>query len=351
MRALIVVVAFVTCAVTFARADQLERTPEDSSCEVMPMDVMQNFLFSLSPERQASMAAQRAAEREALPKAVYYPHTDLFPDKDVYLVVYLDFERGLGVYCELKDCSEAEPPPRGLRFGLVKNSDFEKWKCSDSIPSEGLAKGHSCGKAKFHDCSSCGTLVVSNYSGVSIDAELESDPPGIFQSGGGTEAENYYCNGKPRSCRDPDRRWSWGAADSCESVAPEGGRCYETIAFCPEQSGVTRGHLKVTIRSPARVDGRSKSLWENTRTQVFDLVGTASYPPALEAAERVRKRHADELMKIPNVDRVDLQQAGRDILIDVQTKGDIDKVRKAMPPSLEGYKVEVTQFIYDVQED
>jgi hypothetical protein len=84
---------------------------------------------------------------------------------------------------------------------------------------------------------------------------------------------------------------------------------------------------------------------------VFDLVGTASYPPALEAAERVRKRHADELMKIPNVDRVDLQQAGRDILIDVQTKGDIDKVRKAVPPSLEGYKVEVTQFIYDVQED
>jgi hypothetical protein len=49
-------------------------------------------------------------------------------------------------------------------------------------------------------------------------------------------------------------------------------------------------------------------------------------------------------MKIPNVDRVDLQQAGRDIFIDVQTKGDIDKVRKAVPPSLEGYKVEVTRL-------
>ena len=55
-------------------------------------------------------------------------------------------------------------------------------------------------------------------------------------------------------------------------------------------------------------------------------------------------------MKIPNVDRVDLQQAGRDILIDVQTKGDTDKVRKAVPPSLEGYKVEVTPFIYSAEQ-
>jgi hypothetical protein len=333
MKALIIVVAFVTCAAAFARANQLKQMPEYSSCEVMPMDVIENLL------------------RFSRPNAVN-PHTDLFPDKDVYMVVYLDFERGLGVYCELKDCSDAEPPPRGLRFGLLNNSDFKKWKCSDTIPSERPAKGHSCGNAKFHDCSSCGTLVVSNYSDVSIDVKLESDGPGFQQSGDGLEGEeNYYCNGKRHSCHDPNWRFGWRARTRCESLGPRGGRCYETIAFCPEQSGVTRGHLKVTIRSPVRVDGRSKSLWENTRTQVFDLVGAASYPPALEAAERVRKRHADELMKIPNVDRVDLQQAGRDILIDVQTKGDIHKVRKAVPPSLEGYKVEVTQFIYDAQVD
>jgi hypothetical protein len=333
MKALIIIVAFVTCAAAFARADQLKQTPEDSSCEVMPMDVIDNYLF---------FSRTNAGN----------PHTDLFPDKDAYLVVYLDFLRGLGVYCELKDCSDAEPPPRGLRFGLLNDSDFKKWKCSDTIPSKGLAKGHSCGNAKFHDCSSCGTLVVSNYTGVSIDVELESDGPGFQQSGDGLEAEeNYYCNGKPSSCRDPNWRFGWRARTRCKSLGPEGDRCYEEIAFCPEQSGVARGHLKVTSHSPARVDGRSESLWENTQTQVFDLVGTASYPPALEAAERVRKRHADELKKIPNVDRVDLQQAGREILIDVQTKGEIDKVRKAVPPSLEGYKVEVTQFRYDVQED
>ena len=229
MKALIVVVAFVICAAGFARADQLKQTPEDRSCEVMPMDVIDNYLFF----------------------SRINPNSDPFPGKDSYMVVYLDFLRGLGVYCEMKDCSDAEPPPGGVRFGVLNDSDFEKWKCSDTIPSKGLAKEHSCGNAKFHDCSSCGTLVVSNYSGVSIDAELESDPPGIFQSGGGTEAENYYCNGKPRSCRDPDWRWSWGAAGSCESMAPEGGRCYQTIAFCPEQSGVTRGHLKVTISQPS----------------------------------------------------------------------------------------------------
>jgi hypothetical protein len=350
MKALIIVVAFVTCAAAFARADQLKQTPEDSSCEVMPMDVIENFLFSSSPEAQASMAAQRAAEREALSLPPVNPQTDPAA-KDSYMVVYLDLLRGLGVYCELKDCSDAEPPPRGLRFGLLNDSDFEKWKCSDTIPSKGLAKGHSCGNAKFHDCSSCGTLVVSNYSGVSIDVELESDGPGFQQLADGLEGHNYSCNGKPRPCRDPGWRFDWGAGTPCESLGPAGDRCYEEIAFCPEQSGVTRGHLKVTSHSPARVDGRSESLWENTQTQVFDLVGTASYPPALEAAERVRKRHADELKKIPNVDRVDLQQAGREILIDVQTKGEIDKVRKAVPPSLEGYKVEVTQFRYDVQED
>ena len=354
MKALIIVVAFVTCAVTFARADQLKQTPEDSSCEVMPMDVIDNFVFSFSPEGQASMAAygaQRAAEREDLGLPAVNPNTDPFPGKDSYMVVYLDFLRGLGVYCEMKDCSDAEPPPGGVRFGVLNDSDFEKWKCSDTIPSKGLAKGHSCGNAKFHDCSSCGTLVVSNPTGVSIDVELESDGPGFQQLADGLEGHNYDCNGKPRSCRDPGWRYDWGAVTPCDSLGPEGGRCYEEIGFCPEQSGVTRGHLKVTIHSPARVNGRSKSPWGNTRTQVFDLAGTASYPPALEAADRVRRRHADELMKIPNVDRVDLQQAGRHILIDVQTKGDIDKVRKAVPPSLEGYKVEVTQFIYDAQAD
>ena len=331
MKALIIVVAFVICAFTFARADQLEQTVENPACEVMPMDVIDNFLFL------------------SRPNAVNPQKTDRLPDKDSYVVVYLDFLRGLGVYCELMDCSDAEPPPRGVRFGVVNNSDFKKWKCSDTIPSKGLAKGHSCGNAKFHECSSCGTLVVSNSTGVSIDVELESDGPGFQQSGDELESEESYdCNGKPRSCRDPNWRFGWRARTRCESLGP-GDRCYEEIAFCPEQSGVARGHLKVTSHSPARVDGRSESLWENTRTQVFDLVGTASYPPALEAAERVRKRHADELMKIPNVDRVDLQQTGLAILIDVQTKGDIDKVRNAVPPSLEGYKVEVTQFIYDAE--
>src|SRR5258708_602244 len=172
MKALIIVVAFVTWAVTFARADQLKQTSEDSSCEVMPMDVIENFLFALSPEGQASMAAQSAAEREELGLPNPNPHPGRFPDNDAYLVVYLDLLRGLGVYCEMKDCSDAEPPPGSVRFGVLNNSDFKKWKCSDTIPSKGLAKEHSCGNAKFQDCSSCGTLVVSNSTSVSIDIEL-----------------------------------------------------------------------------------------------------------------------------------------------------------------------------------
>lgn len=45
MKALIIVVAVVICTAAFAGADQLDRTLEDPACELMPMDVIDDYLF------------------------------------------------------------------------------------------------------------------------------------------------------------------------------------------------------------------------------------------------------------------------------------------------------------------
>lgn len=61
----------------------------------------------------------------------------------------------------------------------------------------------------------------------------------------------------------------------------------------------------------------------------------------------MRRRHLDELMKIPHVDKVDLDPRDHDIFINVEVEEDasLDKVRRVLPPKIEGYEVEVTRYI------
>jgi hypothetical protein len=67
----------------------------------------------------------------------------------------------------------------------------------------------------------------------------------------------------------------------------------------------------------------------------------------LQAADEARRRHLDELMKIPHVAKVDLDPKGHDIFINLEVEQDasLDKVRRAAPPKIEGYDVEVTTYI------
>ncbi|MGH7841040.1 MAG: hypothetical protein ACREQT_05895, partial [Candidatus Binataceae bacterium] len=71
-------------------------------------------------------------------------------------------------------------------------------------------------------------------------------------------------------------------------------------------------------------------------------------------AEDVRKRHLAELMAIPKVHRISLDQSDDQILIDVEveqnadgskTPDDIEEVRRQVPPTIEGYEVEVTEYV------
>ena len=90
------------------------------------------------------------------------------------------------------------------------------------------------------------------------------------------------------------------------------------------------------------------------QTATFKLIGDAIYSPELRAADEARRRHLDELMKIPHVAKVDLDPKDRDIFINVEveqaptggdaTKVRIDEVRRAVPPKIEGYDVEVTEY-------
>jgi hypothetical protein len=102
-------------------------------------------------------------------------------------------------------------------------------------------------------------------------------------------------------------------------------------------SGTIRGQAKVIATAYGRPP----------QTTTFDLIGEAIYSPELQAADEVRRRHLEELMKIPHVAKVDLDPRDHDIFINVEVEEDasLDKVRSVLPPKIEGYEVEVTRYI------
>ncbi|MGO9454352.1 MAG: hypothetical protein ACLQDV_25385 [Candidatus Binataceae bacterium] len=215
-----------------------------------------------------------------------------------------------------------------VQIGLAANDDeFDAWLCGGSMPPQ---KSQSqCGTAKFKECASCETIVISNGSDHSIHPDIEVSGPGFSQPGGGALGV---------LCAKPGPNQKGRTSNSCYSLAP-GDNCYANIDFCPEQSGVSRGQVKVRVG-------------DNSQSMTFTMVGTADYSPALQAADAVRKRHVSELMKIPKVHEVYLDQSGDKILIDVEvernedgtTPDDIKEVRRKVPATIEGYQVEVTEF-------
>lgn len=83
------------------------------------------------------------------------------------------------------------------------------------------------------------------------------------------------------------------------------------------------------------------------QVRVCRIEGTSDYSPELQAAEEVRERHEAELKKIPHVASVELDNndlTGIKINVTVKDEDDIDDVRKQVPPKIEGYDTEVTQF-------
>jgi hypothetical protein len=79
-------------------------------------------------------------------------------------------------------------------------------------------------------------------------------------------------------------------------------------------------------------------------TASAEMVAQASDLQKAEAdAEAVRKRHLDELMKIPHVTGVSLDVGSSEIIIDVwvDKPANVSEVERRVPSKLEGYDVDV----------
>ncbi len=215
-----------------------------------------------------------------------------------------------------------------VQMGLATVDEFSVWACGGPMPPDRTRVQSSCGTTKFKECSSCDTLVIRNDSSEVINPQIEIHGLG-------------FDHGDPGLLKLACKKGS-GAVDSCYDLAP-GQNCFSSIHFCPEQSGLSRGQVKITGGSGSAV-----------KVTIFTIAGRAIYSPQLQAAEVVRRRHLAALMAIPKVQRVSLDQSGGKIWIDVEveqnhdgskTAENIKEIQRKVPNKIEGYDVEVTEFM------
>ena len=214
-----------------------------------------------------------------------------------------------------------------IQAGLITPADLPGWVCGHGkkVPLEIHARV-SCDSARFQGCSECDrALVVMNRSASTILVKVALEGPGFTLDQAG--AYSMGCLTSP-----PGHR---GASAFCPDRLPPGGACFEHMRFCPEHSGVSRGHLGITIEDSGK-----------SQTANAALVGTAIYNAEQLAAENVRIRHLAELMKLPNVHGVVLAYSDHRLVINIQVNNehDIKEARKKAPRELEGYKIEVTTY-------
>ena len=215
-----------------------------------------------------------------------------------------------------------------VQVGLLNVEEFDKWNCGEPVPSESRSNAR-CGDATFDQTSNCDTVVITNDSNHRVNVELQVTGPGFEQPPPRQLGFGFFDFG-PSSCKQR-------IVDThCESLEP-GHSCYQAVEFWPEGSGTSEGRVEV------RVTGSSAA----PLTRSYSLVATATYTPELAAADAVRKDYRDELMRIPHVVRVSLDNSSGEIVINVEVAHaeDIPKVQRSAPPRLGGYRVEVIEKI------
>ncbi|MHB8380843.1 MAG: hypothetical protein ACYDC3_00680 [Candidatus Binataceae bacterium] len=105
----------------------------------------------------------------------------------------------------------------------------------------------------------------------------------------------------------------------------------------PGKSGESSGEARVSVTAGS----------DPPKLTVFKLAGSGDYTPELVAADEARRSQLDQLMKIPYVQKVELDTRSNDTAIDVEVTEDdkIEQVRRLVPPKIEGYRTEVTTYI------
>ncbi|HTR61465.1 MAG TPA: hypothetical protein VMH37_07150 [Candidatus Binataceae bacterium] len=204
--------------------------------------------------------------------------------------------------------------------GYEDEAGHKRWAKNE--PAHNVIDGRSCPPAKFDESASCGSIIVSNHSSEIVTIEFKSSRDG-FDVGisGGFRAGSMPGQPPP--------------AQPCSEQLAPAERCFEQINFWPRTGEDQHATIRVVTKSPS-----------GYTTTFVKLAGTSHYPPDLQAAEEVRQRHAAELKKIPNVASVELDNSdGIRINVTVKDEEDIPEVRKQVPPKIEGYDTEVTEYM------
>ena len=209
--------------------------------------------------------------------------------------------------------------------GYVDNAGLERWLAGG--PAELPTGETACKPAKFDETSSCGNLLISNHSSQAITVSFSTSRE-EFSTGMHGAFGIFGPVHVPMPC----------SAMNVRGYLQPGESCYEQVEFWPRTGDVRHCTIHVIVKSASGSTDRE-----------FKFKGTSQYPPELQAAEEVRQRHEVELAKIPHVASVELNNDDpHEIKIDVTVmdEDDIEDVRRQVPPKIEGYDTEVTQYVH-----
>lgn len=218
-----------------------------------------------------------------------------------------------------------------IEVGYVDDAGLDRWRAGG--PAKVPTGETACEPAKFRESSACGYLVISNHSAQAITLSFKTSSDKFW-----TGLPGAFGFGAPPNVPLPC------SAMNVRGYLQPGKSCFEQVLFWPWNGDVSHGTIQVIVKSGTGFVSTD-----------FKFKGTSAYPPELQAAEVVRQRHEAELMKLPHVTSVELDNDDKGaIKIDVKVsdtdgiriKHDIEAIRSQVPQQIEGYQTEVTQYAY-----
>jgi hypothetical protein len=218
-----------------------------------------------------------------------------------------------------------------VQIKLFDSSSYDNWLCGTSGPLTLPGSKASCGSAKFGKCSDCPGLLIQNTSHAPVKLEVKIAGPGFqHECTPGNFVGSQQCPSGKTILILPGQ-------NECGAALAPGASCLvPSVSFCPQRDGAVHGEV-IAFVSAASGPHQVVS---------FPLAGSGDYTPELAAADKAMRRHLGKLTSLPHVAKVELDNKGGDIAIDVEVgEGHpIDPVRRAVPPEIEGYLTEVTTY-------
>jgi hypothetical protein len=218
-----------------------------------------------------------------------------------------------------------------VQIGMLSSAKSDDWICGENVPLSAPNSQSSCESAKFGECSECGVLAARNQSNVPVKLSIKIVGSGFAQPCSPGAVIGFQKCASGASVR-------VGTLDKCGNgfLQPGQGRTLG-VAFCPDRAGVSHGEVRVSVTESSG----------KPNLEVFNLAGFGDYTPELAAADEARRSQLDELMKIPYVQKVELDTKSSDTAINVEVTEDdkIEQVRRLVPPKIDGYRTEVTTYI------